>query len=68
VRALADGQSRSDHRDALDARRRLAEREAFEERAAIMEEGAKVNRATAERWARACLAKVPGARGSYDGE
>ena len=37
-----------------------ARREAFEERAAIIEEGAKVDRATAERWARACIERVPG--------
>jgi hypothetical protein len=35
--------------------------EAFEERAAIIEEGAKVDRLTAEVWAAACLERVPGA-------
>lgn len=40
-----------------------AYREAWEERAAIIEEGAKVDRATAERWATACLERVPGALG-----
>jgi len=61
VPALRDGQSRTDHDAAVELRRRLAEREAFEERAAIIEEGAKVNRATAERWARECLRRVKGA-------
>ena len=37
-----------------------ARREAWEERAAIIEEGARVDRATAERWARACIERVPG--------
>lgn len=41
--------------------RAAAEREAFEERAAIIEEGAKVDRSTAERWARECIARVRGA-------
>lgn len=47
-----------DRRAGLEAERR---REAFEERAAIIEEGAKVPRDVAERWARECIARIPGA-------
>jgi hypothetical protein len=36
-------------------------REAFEERAAIIEFDGKRPRAVAERWARACVERVPGA-------
>lgn len=35
--------------------------EAFEERAAIIEHDGKQTRATAEKWARACVERVPGA-------
>lgn len=51
-----------------DARDGEAVREAFAERAAIMEEGAKVDRRTAERWARACVERVPGAVGELSTE
>ena len=50
------------YRAALRSRaEREAAQEAWEERAAIMEEGAKVDRATAERWATACIQRVRGA-------
>jgi hypothetical protein len=47
-----------EYREAMQA---AAVREAFAERAAIIEHDGRKPRATAERWARACIERVPGA-------
>lgn len=54
-------QARSYRAGLREAQRRAQAYESWEERAAIIEEGAKVDRATAERWATECIRRVKGA-------